>query len=132
MMLTLCVVGLCIFCTEEERQSLHFSSEQQAADFLQRMGNEQNSATAAADAEAAKKKKMKELVDSIPANRDELFDFPVDWEACERYDVVKASMKSWVVKKFVEYLGEEEPSLTQFIVTKLSRRCRPQELLSKC
>ena len=75
--------------------------------------------------------KLKELVDSIPTNRDELFNFPVDWEACERYDVARASMKSWVVKKFVEYLGEDEPSLTQFIITKLSRRCHPQELLSK-
>ena len=83
----------------------------------------------------------------------------MDWESCEKYDVVKQSMKSWVVKKFVEYLGtycmisqifkyiatnilcsiimrcvllgEEEPSLTNFILTKLAKRCHPEELLSK-
>jgi hypothetical protein len=38
-------------------------------------------------------------------------------------------MKGWVVKKMVEYLGEEEATLTEFILSKLKKRCKPEELL---
>ncbi len=115
-------------CIEEERRSLHFSSEQHASSFLARIESEdrQNDTP-----EMAKKRQMKEMVDSIPTNQEKLFNFPVDWESCEKYDVVRQTMRSWVMKKFVEYLGEDVPSLTSFILTKLSKRCHPEELLSK-
>lgn len=63
---------------EEERRSLHFSSDQQAAQFLQKMGQEISSSSSGrnggsgsgvSDAEAEKKRKMKEMVDSIPTAR---------------------------------------------------------------
>ena len=38
-------------------------------------------------------------------------------------------MKVWVIKKMVEYLGEEEATLTEFILSKLRKRCRPEDLL---
>jgi RNA-binding protein 25 len=40
-------------------------------------------------------------------------------------------MRSWVLKKMVEYLGEEEPTLTDFILSKLQKRCQPHELLTE-
>jgi RNA-binding protein 25 len=35
------------------------------------------------------------------------------------------------VKKIIEYLGEEEESLTNFMVGKLQAHCKPQELLEE-
>jgi len=40
-------------------------------------------------------------------------------------------MKAWITKKVVEYLGEEEQTLINFITTKLNGRCKPKELLSE-
>jgi hypothetical protein len=50
--------------------------------------------------------KLKALADKIPADKDSLFAYKVDWEACDRHGVVDAAIKPWVIKKFVEYLGE--------------------------
>lgn len=45
--------------------------------------------------------------------------------------VVDSTLKSWLVRKIVEYLGEEEATLTEFILTKLKSRCKPDELLTE-
>jgi RNA-binding protein 25 len=35
------------------------------------------------------------------------------------------------VKKIIEYLGEEEETLTNFMVSKLQTHCKPQDLLEE-
>lgn len=40
-------------------------------------------------------------------------------------------MRSYVSKKVAEFLGEEEPSLISFILTKLKKHCHPAELLQE-
>ena len=37
-------------------------------------------------------------------------------------------MKPWIEKKMVEYLGEEEPTLIDFIITKLQNKCHPNDI----
>jgi transcriptional regulator of NAD metabolism len=66
------ITVLHVICTEEERQALHFSSEQQATEFLQKMDHAQTqkrSGGVGGDAEAEKRRRMKEMVDSIPTSR---------------------------------------------------------------
>jgi hypothetical protein len=55
----------------------------------------------------------------------------VDWAAVEARRVVDGTMRAWTLRKMKEYLGEEEQTLTDFILAKLHRRCRPAELLSE-
>eukprot|EP01038_Epipyxis_sp_PR26KG_P008587 gene8587-11602_t len=74
---------------------------------------------------------MKQLVEKIPTTRNELFAYELNWNAIEKHKIISNTMKSWVVKKIVEYLGEEEESLTTFIIMKLNSRCQPQELLEE-
>ena len=40
-------------------------------------------------------------------------------------------MRPWVTKKMTEYLGEEEDTLTDFILSKLKARAPPQDLLTE-
>ena len=39
-------------------------------------------------------------------------------------------MRAWTLKKMAEYLGEEEHTVTDFILSKLHKRCHPVELLT--
>ena len=43
----------------------------------------------------------------------------IDW-ACLLQSLVKNRIKPWVNKKIVEYIGEEEPTLVDFICDKVS------------
>ena len=59
-------------------------------------------------------------------DRNELFSYAVDWKSLETRQVIDKTMRPWVSRKMIEYLGEEEESLTAFIVQKLKARCLPQ------
>lgn len=63
--------------------------------------------------------------------RDELFAYPLNWAALDKHDIISEVMAAWVSKKIVEYLGEEEDQLRDFIVNKLRAHCRPVELLEE-
>ena len=71
---------------------------------------------------------VKELIAAIPTKRDELFAYGVDWEAAERGGVVESKLRPWVSKKIEEYLGEEEPTLVEFVTSKLAAR-QPAETI---
>lgn len=40
-------------------------------------------------------------------------------------------MKPWITKKIIEYLGEEEITLIEFILAKMSQHMAPQEILDQ-
>jgi hypothetical protein len=46
-------------------------------------------------------------------------------------NIVTDVMASWVSSKIVEYLGEEESQLCDFIVGNLRAHCRPADLLEE-
>ncbi len=60
-----------------------------------------------------------------------MFAYPINWAIIERHGLIESTMRAWIVKKIIEYLGEEEESLTTFIVSKLSVGCQPSELMDE-
>jgi len=60
-----------------------------------------------------------------------LFAYPIQWSSLDTHEVIRLQLSNWIVKKIIEYLGEEEESLTQFIVTKLTSHCSPHELMEE-
>lgn len=98
---------------------------------------------------------LKTLVDQIPTDKDALFAFPINWTAVEKvcpylseisvhlrshsrvalnaeqFNIVTDKMHSWVTKKIHEYLGEEEPTMIEFIIKKLRQRAAPQSILDE-
>ena len=65
-------------------------------------------------------------------DREELFAYEINWQVVETHNIIQAKMRPWIVKKIIEYLGEEEKTLTEFILTKLGQRALPQVRMCAC
>jgi len=77
------------------------------------------------------KDRQKDLVDKIPKDKRELFKYPVDWEIVDKHDIIRSKLKAWIVKKIVEFLGEEEETLIDFICSKLIKHSDPESILEE-
>lgn len=77
-----------------------------------------------------KKRAVKKLVESIPADRDELFNFKIDWSQLDD-SLMEKRIKPWINKKIIEYIGEEEESLNEFICAKIQSQTPPEQLLKE-
>lgn len=75
-----------------------------------------------------KRKSIKQLIEKIPTQKDELFAYPIDWSVLDK-DLMEKRVKSWINKKIVEYIGEEEPSLCGFICSKVLAKSAPENIL---
>lgn len=73
----------------------------------------------------------KKIMDMVPTDKNELFEFRVDWSVVSRYNVIDEKIWPWVVKKVTEFLGEEEPTLVSFIVGEFKSRPTPEKLVKK-
>jgi RNA-binding protein 25 len=60
-----------------------------------------------------------------------LFAFSVNWQLIDYDGIVVKHLQPWIVQKVIELLGEEEQSLTEFVVTTLKSHCSPAELQSE-
>lgn len=98
---------------------------------VQSLGDQASATAKSADSEKARLQRLKEIADSIPVSKVGLFGFNVDWELAESKKIAETVMRPWIIKKMIEYLGEEETVLINFIVTKLSKKCNPEELLTE-
>ncbi|CAG5126591.1 unnamed protein product, partial [Candidula unifasciata] len=74
-----------------------------------------------------KRQRIKQLIESIPTAKEELYAYSVDWEIVDQ-NLMDKRIKPWVTKKIIEYIGEEEPTLTEFICQKVVARSTPQSI----
>jgi len=75
-----------------------------------------------------RKKAVKKLVESIPTDRDQLFKYEIDWDQLDQ-TLMDKRIKPWVNKKIVDYIGEEEATLNEFICAKIMERIQPDKLM---
>ena len=71
----------------------------------------------AKDATQVKASTTKSLIESIPTSKQDIFDYQLDWSVYDSANLGE-SVQRWVTKKVTELLGEEEPSLVEFVVEK--------------
>jgi len=78
-----------------------------------------------------REEEAKQIVSMIPTSKEDLFGYNIDWDIVEEAEIVSKKMKPWVTKKIIEYLGEEEATLIDFVVTKMANRMPPKEILDQ-
>ena len=63
-------------------------------------------------------------------NSDEIFAKPVNWKSVDSSDII-SNIRPWVTEKIVEYLGEEEVTLIDFVIHQISKHCTPKDMLEE-
>ncbi|KAJ3677500.1 hypothetical protein LUZ60_003224 [Juncus effusus] len=58
----------------------------------------------------------KQLIDMIPKTKEELFSYPINWTVYDKHGL-NERMRPWISKKITEFLGEEEETLVDYIVS---------------
>lgn len=75
-----------------------------------------------------KKKHIKSLIEKIPTEKDALFAYDLDWSAIDG-SLMDRKIRPWINKKIIEYIGEPEPTLVDFICSKVLAGSQPQIIL---
>ena len=86
---------------------------------------EKDKETGAAD---DKRKHIKSLIEKIPTDKTALFAYNIDWDLVDG-QLMEKRIRPWVNKKIAEYIGEPEPTLTDFICTKVLAGSAPKAIL---
>ncbi|KAI4801704.1 hypothetical protein KUCAC02_019582 [Chaenocephalus aceratus] len=75
-----------------------------------------------------KRKNIKTLIEKIPTAKPELFSYPLDWTMVDT-TLMDRRVRPWINKKIIEYIGEEEATLVDFVCTKVMAHSMPQSIL---
>lgn len=75
-----------------------------------------------------KRKHIKSLIEKIPTDKNDLFAYSIDWDLVDN-QLMEKRIRPWVNKKIAEYIGEPEPSLTDFICSKVLAGNEPKVIL---
>jgi len=75
-----------------------------------------------------KRKHIKSLIEKIPTEKNELFAYNLDWTVVDKV-LMEKRIRPWINKKIVEYIGEEEPTLVEFICSKIMAGSAAQSIL---
>jgi RNA-binding protein 25 len=71
---------------------------------------------------------VKELIEAIPTTKPAVFDYQVAWDFVDN-EMIEQRVKPWLEKKIREYIGDDEPSLIEFICERINSRSEPSRLL---
>ena len=75
-----------------------------------------------------KRKHIKSLIEKIPTDKAALFEYNIDWDLVDN-QLMEKRIRPWVNKKIAEYIGEPEPTLTDFICSKVLAGSSPKSVL---
>lgn len=74
-----------------------------------------------------KRRHIKSIIDKIPTEKADLFNYPLDWNEIDA--TIEKKIRPWINKKIIEYIGEPEPTLVDFICSKVLAGSTPQGIL---
>ncbi|CAF2674078.1 unnamed protein product [Rotaria sp. Silwood2] len=85
--------------------------------------------TSSAQSQEEKRQAVRKLIESIPTKKEDLFTYALDWSLLDA-NLMEKRIKPWVTKKIVEYIGEEEPTLTDFICSSVMSKKNADSILA--
>lgn len=113
-----------VFNSKDEEEESEDSSKKKLSK-IDTKEEEEKKKLASAD---EKKKTIRNLIEKIPTSKEELFLFPIKMEMIDQ-NLVDKRIKPWVNKKIFEYIGEQEPTLVEFICSKVTAKSTPKNIL---
>lgn len=72
----------------------------------------------------------KQLIDTIPKTKDDLFSYEINWAVYDQ-NALHERMRPWVSKKITDFLGEEEVTLVDYIVSSTQEHVNAGEMLER-
>lgn len=75
-----------------------------------------------------KRRHIKSIIDKIPTGKSDLFNYKLDWSEIDN-PLMEKKIRPWINKKIIEYIGEPEPTLVDFICSKVLAGSTPQGIL---
>jgi len=75
-----------------------------------------------------KRRHIKSIIDRIPTQKEELFNYKLDRNEIDS-GLMERKIRPWINKKIIEYIGEPEPTLVDFICSKVLAGSPPQSIL---
>ncbi|KAJ7953633.1 RNA-binding protein 25 [Quillaja saponaria] len=70
----------------------------------------------------------KQLIDMIPKTKEELFSYDINWAVYDKHELHER-MRPWISKKITEFLGEEETTLVDYIVSSTQDHVKASQML---
>ncbi|AQK52314.1 splicing factor PWI domain-containing protein / RNA recognition motif (RRM)-containing protein [Zea mays] len=70
----------------------------------------------------------KQLIDMIPRTKEELFAYDINWVIYDKNELHER-MRPWISKKIIEFLGEEESTLVDYIVSCTKDHVQAEKML---
>ncbi|ONM04831.1 RNA-binding protein 25 isoform X2 [Zea mays] len=70
----------------------------------------------------------KQLIDMIPRTKEELFAYDINWAIYDKHEL-QERMRPWISKKIIEFLGEEESTLVDYIVSCTKDHVQAEKML---
>ncbi|CAN0924021.1 RNA-binding motif protein 25 [Linum grandiflorum] len=70
----------------------------------------------------------KQLIDMIPKTKIELFSYEINWAIYDKH-ALHDRMRPWISKKITEFLGEEEATLVDYIVSRTREHVKAAQML---
>ncbi|PPD89229.1 hypothetical protein GOBAR_DD13825 [Gossypium barbadense] len=70
----------------------------------------------------------KQLIDMIPKTKEELFSYEINWNVYDQH-ALHERMRPWISKKITEFLGEEEKTLVDYIVSGTQEHVKASQML---
>ncbi|XP_015894679.3 RNA-binding motif protein 25 [Ziziphus jujuba] len=70
----------------------------------------------------------KQLIDMIPRTKEELFSYEINWSIYDKH-ALHERMRPWISKKITEFLGEEEATLVDYIVSSTQEHVEADRML---
>jgi len=106
-------------------------SDQRADELTMRLAENSRLLVTSRDQAEAARVEAKNVINQIPTEPAPLFEYKINWDLIDAKKLIEDKMRPWVTKKILEFLGEEEPTLIEYVCKKLHERSPPQEILSQ-